>query len=393
MAESERDESALYGGVADHFSASIKINGRDMPANASIVPDLYICTNAMSTIPTLDMTLLDPSSQLMGSFSYGDAIPIEVKISRSDEDGAAIPFRLVAAPDVLPGGGGSTVLNLSCVYDNMMWWRGLSDRSIRGTAAEAIAHIAENCGLEIEADTTNDDMVWLGSRMSNSRFAHYISDNSWFNEESCMVLGMGEDGIIQFTDLTRRLDKTPEVCLYYLHPQEEGSTKTAFNVLNLAVQSTSGMNNVRGGYGSLMVHEKLDGSATEYSQVTATRQSNILDMNKEVKNQLGIVTNRNLPFDCGNMHDHWGEARYQNERLRTLYSTGVDVQVETATGLKLFQLVELKVGETLTQDQNLNLSGYYFVMAKTRYLQGGRYGEKIRLVSSGRAVDPLEQMV
>jgi hypothetical protein len=392
--KSERDETALYGGVEDHFSASVKINGRDMPANASLVPELYICTNAMSTVPTLDLMLRDPSSELMGSFSYGDAIPIEVKLSRADEDGEVIPFRLIAAPDIMPGGGGGTVLNLACVYDSMKWWRGLVTGGAKaGTASEAIKTIAQDCELKIEADTTNDSMSWLGNRMTNARFAHFISDNSWFNEESCMMLGLGEDGLLQFVDLTRRLDKTPEVCFYYLHPQEEGSKKTAFNVVSLMVQSRSGMNNVRSGYGAVMVHEQLDGTATEYSNVTATRQSNVLDMNKEIKDQLGSVLRRTLPFDCGNMHENWGRARYQNERLRGLYSTGVDIQVETATGLKLFQLVELKVGETLTQDQNLNLSGYYFVMAKTRYLQGGRYGEKIKLVSSGRAVDPLEQMV
>jgi hypothetical protein len=363
----------------DNSFVQIKINGEEIAVNPSTLLQLQVTENMDYIVPSLKLALLDTHRGLIGKKAVGDGSIIELVLGNDKKADSTKPirFRVMGMPKW--AGEEEPVVAMAAFLDCPKYMRGMPTKSYGGTSAEAIAAIAKDCELEARVPVTNDKQNWLPQAKSNAGMVKNICDHGWASPTSAMVVGLGEDRILRYVDLSKAALEKP------IKRFVKGTLKEASDILILEteVKGASGVLNSYAGYGARVVQHAMDGSIVEHTSIAATRLSRKTGVNKELQEKIGISRSVHLPFDCGNTHKNFGLAKHQNLRNRVLYSLDIHVLVDRFSDVHLFDLCEIVLGDASGKSSNGTYSGKYFLTAKARALQGNRYAEKLIFTSQG----------
>jgi hypothetical protein len=97
-------------------------------------------------------------------------------------------------------------------------------------------------------------------------------------------------------------------------------------------------------------------------------------------------------LDCGNVHDNWHRAQYQNTRAKQTYSMAVSLLTQQmTTDLDLFDpflytpMLPGTDGKITPDERN---KAVFIVTAKSIKVAGGNYFERFEGMTQGPAIDP-----
>jgi len=395
----DRSISQKLFGQDDYFVGAVNINNEPYPVTSQIFRELRITSNIYSYLPTLHMVCEDPFGRLFnevnrsaGESALGDGAKIDIALGKSSQDKLKERrFRLFSMPKV-DNTTSSPVLKIKGVIDAMKWWNGLKSGSINNTSVGAIQDMAQDCGLGVHVPhPTNDKMAWISRQQTYAQFASKISAYGWASDESCMAIGMDVDRVLRYVDVSQIAGEQPGFTAKWLMPTDP-EDENEIPVLSLQVK-TAGVANILGAYASRISGMSVDGEKFEINEADAVKHGDYLDINTDVKTDIGTSRSVIMPMDAGNCHENFARARYQNERLALTYKVFVDIYYEKKTEAKLFDTVQLEMKDPLSNTDNNNYSGVYFVIAKAYGVNGGRYFEKLRLVSNSRSINTKSKMI
>ena len=401
FAPSDPDRTITEGlfGQDDYFVGAMRINGGPYPVLPQIFRELRVTSNIYSFLPTLHMVCEDPFGRLInevnrsaGESALGDGAKISLALGKTLKDKLKEHrFRLFSTPQI-ERTTNSPIIRIRGVIDAMKWWNGLKTGSINNTSAAAIQDMAEDCGLGVHVPhPTNDKMVWISRQQTYSQFATKISSYGWASDESCMAIGMDVDRVVRYVDVSQIAGEQPGFTAKWLTPADP-EDENEIPVMDLQVK-TSGVANILGAYASRISGVNVDGDQFEIDEAEAVKHGDYLDINTDVKSDISLSRSIIMPMDAGNNHENFARARYQNERIGLTYKVFVDIYYEKVTEARLFDTVRLDMKDPLSNTDNNNYSGVYFVIAKAYGMNGGRYFEKLRLVSNSRNINAKSKMI
>ncbi len=376
-----------------NFVLSVTVDGKDLPFETLPLQRLVLTATKYQYIPVGEIIIGDPANLLLTTITLTDGLPVEVTVGKTVSTQKTYKFRVFKIHRVQ--GVTGNAYRIVLYSDLPLFWRGTALQPISATSSDAIKQIASLCSMKSYVDPTNDQMVWLPMKRTYSKWAQEIASAAYYNDKSGFALGVRFDGSLIFRNVTA-LQFSSAV------PHFEGGfaageeSQGKIPLLSYKRVVISGFNNMQGGYhGSTQSQTVVDSTLTTiFGEVSKVRATQFLHMATDVKSTLSSNQYMNQTMiDCGNVHDHYAQAQYQNMRVNQLFSSRFDVVTNIQTKYDLFDRVGVKVygiavdGSPPKVDKDI--SGYYHIVGKIIYIDmSGIYAEKYMLLTDGHNQDP-----
>lgn len=389
--------------LQNYSYVQVYFNGMEVPITNSTVLELSIVQNILIKVPTLKLVLKDVTGATASDYPISDGMPITVLLGSgtSDDTPVACNFRQFGSP-IGTGDSQAHLIILYAVLAAPKYLYGECKTAFTGTSASVLTSMATECSLLSSCDATSDTMTWLPMRKRWCDTAQFIAQHGWASNTSNMVLAVNEQGTLIYRNVTTAMVASPTVAIYINSPAPDSTSAiTNIQAMDYSFSSLEAVSNAMGGYGSTTIQEAQDGSLEENMQVTATRLATKFGINSDIKGSItamssgayGVTFTEYVPPDCGNTHTNYAMAINQNRRLQALFSIRTKVLVQAVTNLDLLDVANLVIYNPVTREADDTHSGVYVVTAKTRYISGNRYFEKLTLETTGRGSDPASLMV
>lgn len=369
--------------LLDGFYLEFYIDGVSIPMVQSAI-NISIIENSQSILPTCQFTYNDAGGVLLNKLTLGDGSRLRILLAKDDVSGLTVSdFYTFGAPKVNIGTGSSYVIQSAAIFNALKYLRGKPKRSYTGTSYAVLKKLAEECDLAFDGNYSNDTQTWLNAgNLSYNQLVRNIADHGWYDSKSCFVVGLSEKGVLRYINLSTLNDVKPAAVFSIL--PKVGKIPN-YKILQYSINNDAGLMNNIMGYGSKFVEQDTTGSTYTYDSMDITRFSNYTEMSADfIQSTVDLQKMDYQPFNCGNVHSNYTKAFYQNKRLRSIWSTGVDILVDKCTNLSLFDVVKCDISDHMSSGTNKSYSGEYIIGAKTRILDNGNYYEKLKLVTQGR---------
>lgn len=388
--DNDVDVGALIG-EADKYVAAMTINDNYYPVTTSAVHEIVVTSSIHTFLPMLRIIADDPlnilTNKITGGgsdYTLGDGTRIGISLGRSETDPLKLrKFRLSGTPKVTQSNRGS-VLKISAMADALRWLREVVTGAYQGTSAEILKELAIESGIGLLAPhDTNDSMIWLPNRKSRAKFAQFIMDHGWRSPESCMLLGMDTERVLRYMDVSEIAQEKAKFSIKYMLEPENKTDLIA----QKALVFTSALANLLGGYPTQLAGENVDGQENIFRDVNVVKHGDYLDINQSISKDITLSKSKIFPINVGNVHPYFHEAELQNERHASTFKIFIDVILDSFSGIRLFDVVDFAMNDTINGIKQNNYSGTYFVTARATGIIAGEYFEKIRLATNARNID------
>ncbi len=376
------------------YALDITVNGQPLPLDRVPIHSVAIYSSKFQRVPVAEIIFSDPGSLLALNVTITDGSPVVISLGTNPATQRQYPMRVFKIKKVQGRSGDS--YHILLYYDAPLYWRGTASVPFKGTSADAIAAIASTCGLKSYTEKTADFMTWLPMKETYSSWAEYIAKAAYLNDSSGFALGLRMDGILLLRDVAGYKYDDAAIPKFVGGLPAPVAGQNNVPLIGFKHGVISGYKNMIGGYhGQVQMQTVTSPSetttATNVSKVRATKQ---LHMSTTVKSQLGDapILQQSM-IDAGNVHAHYQQALYQNERIDQVFSSILALLTTTQTSYDLLDRVIVNIykmgvsGDGPTIDNNL--SGNYHVIGKTVYADvTGQYAEKFIVATDGHNSDP-----
>lgn len=388
--------------LADQYYMELFINDQPVAVGYSSF-EIYVVQSVYTKLPALKLIIRnEPTGSIINFFEAGDAARITVEFGRdmpNNSRSIRSTFRQFGAPKFEPGAGGFTTTILG-LLDAPLYLNQRVPRSYNDTSANVANEVANAVGFNIRrwngestVDPTSDVQTWRPSTLKYPEFMQKLCDNAYAGDGSCFVCGVSEERSLYYRNIAELIKKQP-TAKFVQSPTQNGGA-ILYPITEWRIRSKAGTLNNWIGYSHNAGQHNRNGSYSQQTQLNVVRGSNFLEMDKSLVNALqgGKARYEYRPLDCGNTYQNLEKARYQNKRIRSTFSSVIDVKTEAMTQEDILCNVGFEAYDVATREINAMYKGNYVIMAKTRCVVGSRYYEKYTLESQGRNEDKFGFMV
>lgn len=330
------------------------------------------------------MDLMDNNNFFTEQVPIADGVQIEIQIGDDSETQPYVMNFRIWKFDPMSVGG-VTSYKIVGYYDSPLYMLQSATDSIRATSYSALQQIASKAGLDFDGDQTSDLQTWMPRNQRYGVFATEIARHGYLDGKSFMKLAVTMDGLMLYKNLSN-LD-TNKVSAYFIHedPTPRGDSIPVYQVFDRKHIAASGMKNARGGYAQSVVKQSVLKEGSTTSDLNVKQLTENLMINSDLKEEIDRNRVDVRPIDCGNVHDKYEEALYQNYRNSLVYAVGVNVLLQQQADLDLFDLVNYTVYQVGNSDPELNeaLTATYLISSKVVHIQVGNYFEVYGLYTTG----------
>lgn len=368
----------------------IKIDGKPLDG-ANLVSSLALLEGTACTAPSLMMILNDNSQTLTKELCLTDGNEILITVGKTPNDLKTITrqYRLFSVMQM--AGQAGPRLQVLGIYDAPKYTTESARDSYEGTSSAVLKQLAEKCKLDYDGPEdfngrgTVDNQVWLSVSKNRGAFVQQnVAPYAYVDEFSAMYAALTSLGVLKFRNLLDVVATPMEEIKYvFLHNIGEGDTdssKQVYRVDQSKERSDAGLMNSMANYGSTQIVDGPSGITQVEDKVDVKTSAPYLAINDQVAQTVGRAKISYGPIDCGNVHDKYYRAEYQNKRQLALFSERVSILISEPTEVQLFDPVLYKQANA-DPARPVRNSDIYIVVAKTIIVVGGQhYGERIELV-------------
>lgn len=361
--------------VSGQIEVSVFINDTEYPLGAiNLLQALHICTTVRASVPLLSMRITDVQ-HLMERIGLQDGVPIRVVIKAQNKDSKTYNFR--AFSHKKEQAGSSFVYQIYGVWDSPMYWTSTTAAGLEGTSNDVLQQIAQKCGLKYSGVSTGDSQVWLPQNKLYRMWAKDIAAAGYVNDMSCMALGLDLDNTLVYRNINK-LDAATKTIVAYQYK------KDAFTATDFELTTESGFNNAITGYQNMRYAQSSVADEIQQQIKSLTFKADVKAplYNTELRDKVGRGAVRFGPIDCGNVHQNYEKAKYQNIRYANLFNLGIRAMVTTPTNIQLLEAINFSVQKENTDIDTAN-SGIYTVTGHSIYVEAATYAEQFGLARHG----------
>lgn len=365
--------------VRDRLGIAVLFNGQTVPLQLNSIDYIHIVESVRLHLPMLTMRFSDTTKFLTRNNLLVDGIRIGIGI-QIEGNLNTYYFRLFSHKEEPNAEGKYT---LTGYYDSIDFWNTTARKDTPGTSEEIISALAEKCGLYYDGGTsTNDTQQWLPGNKKICTFVMDVCNHAYVDDQSCMAVGVTALGELRFKNLTKFNDFP--VMGNYASASSPPSNGQVDPIVDHKVLNRSGFFNNQTAYDNVRYEQDAQ-STTEsqvHSKVDVVKNSKRLMVSTEVNAKVGAGTVSHSPIDCGNVHDKYERAYYQNMRLANLFSYGMEILVPKYVKASILDAVNCHV--TVPDiETDPAASGKYLVTSKVLYIQGLNYYYKLEIYRHG----------
>lgn len=359
--------------LENRMEIAIFVNDVEYDISAvNMLPSMHITTSARGALPLLTLQLDDVRHQL-DTIGMQDGIPIRVVMAANGNKSRTYHFRKFNHNKAQ--NSGYYTWTVFGYWDAPKYWNASTAETFQGTSSELLANIANVCSMKYDGPTTSDAQLWLPQNMRYREWAKDAAIHGYINDQSCMALGVGLDGTLRYRDVNNLPPPTRTVKSFL--PDAE-----AYTAIEAVLTSGSGFNNALTGYQNMRMAQSVVANSDTYSELNFRSGVKSPQFNIPLRDTLVRGSVRFGPVDCGNVHTHYEQAQYQNQRYSNMYMLGMEILVSSQTELQLLENFNYSTQKENTDPDVVN-SGIYILTSHAIYVKGANYMEKLGVVRHG----------
>lgn len=374
-------------GIRNRFQINLKVDGNAEGINTQANGFSTLLTaNVRQKLPVVMLRILDINQMYEHGKPINDGTALTLAFNDGSE-GLSAPwhFRSYGTPVRLPHPSGFMELIVYGLLDNMAYLTQTVNRSFVGSSTAVMQNIASLLNFQYKTnDNTQDSMTWLPGPKTWYKFAQHVANHAYSDDHSVFSVGVDADQTLYFINITKQFaNQKVKTGIYYGAAPPQNSSLTWIPALRAKAINRSGMLNHQGAYGMVTTQTGEDGSPSTFTEVSASRntQSNF-DISRNVShNALNRSKMQIAPVGMQNTYGKFIQARHQNRRLKKTYSQNVYVLLPYMSGLKLYDLVQVKMA--MKGHTQSSVSGVYCVTGISKGIYSSNYCEKLELTTTG----------
>jgi hypothetical protein len=367
--------------ISDTLQLSFYFNGVELPLAPSNIESLLVVSNINASLPTIRIDILDDKKIFINDFTIvdGSVITIAIGDNLNTSNQETYDFMVVGMPEKIIASN-NVKYTLYGVLAFPKYWKTVKPYYFQGTSYQALQNIASLTGLSFSGKITADSMNWFGNNYNYAQLVSYITDYSYVDNYSCMV---------SFVDVLGRLNLIDCMSLeakYKLtNVQNAITVKDTYKYSDIYFINDNGLYNFSYGYKNSLTEYGLTNDLTKSNETVNLKKnySEYFNVNSLLYNKAGTVKSDFTPVSLGNCHSNWSKAKYQNTRIKSLFSTKAEVYFNSKTSIQVGSMVTLDYMNSALNMIDNNLAKSWFVEAKSFGISGQRYTEKLLLSSTG----------
>lgn len=369
----------LMYGVKNQWNLAISIGGKDLaPADPTGVKKLLWFESIHQALPSLNLEFIDLTGAFSTITASGDGVPIDITLGDGDYSGETTSRFNIQGQPQLTHGNGYNLIKLNAVLDNLSYMRQVSSGLFNGTSSSVLGQIAAKVGLKFDGATTSDAMAWLPNNKTLYGFAKAVANHGWIDAASCLIHAVTDQKELVYKNVMQP-DSVGETF-------ESGSNESV-QIVDWSATSNGLITNNNRGYGSTSFGFNAEGLLQEFNKITFNLLTNVLGVSTANINALGALGGRldNIIRSAGNTHDNYDQAKHQNQRLRSLFSSDINLVTAQVTQSKLLHSISAVPFDFSTGNANPVYTGDYVMTSRTKSLIRSKYVERIVASSQGAA--------
>lgn len=375
--------------IPDIAYVSLVIDSVEISGSPNAINTIFLSEGNGAAVPALKIILNDPLSQFNSEKTFSDGNLIELNIAKSPTDAQASPRKYRIYSTHYSNAYTGPLVTIVGILDAPKYIAAAKREAFKGNSSEALAAVANDSGLTYDGPQNfngkvpKDQQTWLNVCKNRAMFVLETSRRGWIDEHSCMAAIVTSYGVLRYRNLSdvinEKADKIKYAFLYNCVASSEEKQKKVYNVRETMDRSSSGFAAHWQNYGSKRVINKLDGTPDKVDQLQVITPGSYLSLNSEVKKDVQKARFDYAPIDCGNTHDKFEHAVYQNIKLLALFSEKISVLVDVVTDVQLFDPVIYRQAD-INEQKQIKTSDIYIVIGKVVQLSGGVfYHERLEL--------------
>jgi hypothetical protein len=367
---------ATVAHVEGQIYAHMLIDDQEIPNTQDAIDSITITEGFGSLSPMLRIEVYDNGGAFRYWITQGNVISI--MLSRSpDEESEVRKFRVFTTQQRMLERGPKLIID--CIIDSPHFFSGSGIEYFDGTTSDVARQIAGDAGFEYDGlGGTDDNQVWIRAGKTRAQFLRDIVIHGYVDDSSCVYHSLTSFGKLKYINMVRELEQTPThhfMLNGVVEPQGKG-----VECDSARDQSVSGVFNQWSNYGFRYIHHSLTGEHKDIDTFNMDFSGEFMPINEEVffeaeYSRQGFA----LSPDCGNTHEKYNEALYQNLRGQSMFSERMSIVTYGVTGCDILSPVWFS--NVFTNGEiDPRPEGSYLSMAKSTYIKNGtRYAEKFLL--------------
>lgn len=368
--------------IQNTYDLTIYIDGLDITSAPGCMLDYAIIyENISSFIPTCELQFVVPNSLIDNqAFVDGSLIYFLIK-SKELNFTELLPFRLFEASFKLEQE--YCHINITGFLDFYDGYRYNSNFNIYGSSSDVFNKIASYYELESSIDTTNDEQLWVAGESTLYKYLARISQYGWVDETSGMFWCMDRHKILLYKNITSLFRNSSKNIWSFIQTDTPNPKEKVFNYTKANATIKSGEAN--------LLHEGYGGddhyfSLLDYGWKNAVSkkvvaESYLLNINKDLSKGLSECW---YPFDVGNFHQNYYNAKKQNKRVLSTFSTYVTLETQFFINYRLGQIVNFVYMDSQNLQNAIRLtSGKYMIKGIVITIRPDSITSSLELVMQG----------
>tara|TARA_R110001606_G_scaffold88448_5_gene199266 strand:- start:12906 stop:14147 length:1242 start_codon:yes stop_codon:yes gene_type:complete len=363
-----RLKSDLQNGQ-DYNKLELYIDGVNFPLSAII--SLVIREYVFSTIPTLELTLIDDYAlSEMNPLQEGQEIKVNMAINKNADDIVENVFEIVSfnysAKPVSQHANRANVV-ISAAFKANALIGNLGNKSYPSTTSSGVVKdIAGDLGIKFEIlKDTKDKMNWYRLDQTYNEFMSVLNNKGSAGDNDCPFIYINRNGKLIYNTLRTALDN--DIKKNFTQDSKSaqlaalGSDENFFSSYNL-IDASGFANKIMGG--NAVVYSYYDMDNTVYKQIGEIETTELGDFKNKTIDNINKPS-KHFAFGTQNisLFDGYYEAIARNYYLRnTILSTSIIINAQPDGDINLFDVINIKILSSKDRNQEAEpFSGRYLV--------------------------------
>lgn len=372
--------------IKDICYALIFINGQEVGNAPGFLKRLLCIEGNGQFVPSFQLDFLDADSKFFSNRALTDGDIISFYIAKTEDqlETSIRRFLKIESDESYKEMPNSSIAG---ILDVPKYILEKGSESINGTSEDALKQIAKECELsysglyDYNGITPNDKQVWRNSSNRRAVFARNIVDHAYLGDKTCPNLVVNSHRELLFRDLNV-LIKTPIEEIKFLISHNVASDlykdKITYYPRQVQAWSNSGIMGAWQNYGTTRIQRSLSGETKIFKVMDVSPPGKYLALNQELRQTVGNVRFDFAPIDCGNNHENYEKAKFQNIKANALFSEYLSVLIYECTLIELYDVV-LYRQQDVNPEVQLKATDVYICVGKRIVLYKHHYAEVIDL--------------
>jgi hypothetical protein len=374
--------------IQDKVFVSLKIDGTEVEY-AGLISIIGTEGNG-ALIPALKISISDPLSLFSSPKSaITEGNEVEISLARSHKDNTVRPRKYRVFSVSRGNQAFNPTMDIVCIVNSPKYISKSSIESYKGSSETVLNQLATKCGLtfsgqsSLDGRTPNDSQTWLNVCRNRATFAQDVVKHGWIDPHSGMSASVTSYGELRYRDLIALINTPIDKIQYvFMHSAPLSSTdnnRKLYFVKEARDRSSAGVMTSWQNYGSTRVQNKLTGDVDAHKELAVKMPGSYLPINSSVSGQIDRSRIEYAPLDCGNVHNNYEVAQYQNTKLNALFTEKMSLLMDSVTEVQLYDVIIYRQ-EDADLRQPVKNTDIYIVLGKTYAISGGvHYAERIEL--------------